>query len=112
MGPTDFQARMQDAARLGRLGADQAARTAETVEAPDELRTALGYWNEMIDIARQMTGKLIDESRNAEPPIPWTEIGSAVWDLLRRSTPALAVLQDRRPMNPKAATGSGIEGEG
>jgi hypothetical protein len=69
---------MQDAARLGRLGADQAAEAAETVEAPDELRAALGYWNEMIDIARHKTGKLIDESRNADPSIPWTEIGSAL----------------------------------
>ena len=78
MAPTDYQARMQDAARLGRLGADRAAEAAESVEAPDELRTALGYWNEMIDIARHKTGKLIDDSRNAEPPIPWTEIGSAL----------------------------------
>lgn len=78
MAPTDYQVRIQDSARLGRLGADQAARDATTAETPEDLRAALGYWNELIDIAREKTGELIDQSRNAEPPIPWTEIGSAL----------------------------------
>ena len=78
MAPSNYQRRMQDAAQLGERGADQAEQEAKAVQTPEDLREALGYWNAMIGIARHRTGELIDESRNAEPPVPWTEIGSAL----------------------------------
>ncbi len=75
---SDYQARVQDAAAAGRQGADRAHQDAEAVIEADDLREALGYWNEMIDVARHKTGELIDQSRQSNPPVPWTEIGSAL----------------------------------
>lgn len=74
---SDFQTRVQAATNLGRQGASRAETEADK-PTPDELREALGYWNEMIDIARNKTGELINESRNQEPPIPWPEIAAAL----------------------------------
>ena len=75
---SDFQKRVREAADSGRLGAEQAEKDAESADTPEDLREALGYWNEMIGIARTKTGELIDRSRSCDPPIPWTEIGSAL----------------------------------
>ncbi len=69
---------MKDAAELGELGAEQARQQADATETPDDVRQALGFWNEMIGVAKTKTGELIHQSRNAEPPVPWTEIGSAL----------------------------------
>ena len=75
---SDYQSRVQEAAAAGEQGAKQAHRDAEAVSAAEDLRESLGYWNEMIDVARRKTGELIDTSRQSDPPIPWTEIGSAL----------------------------------
>jgi len=75
---SEYQLRIQEAAALGQRGAERAQHEVDAIETPSELREGLGYWNAMIDVARHKTGELIDQSRNSDPPIPWTEIGSAL----------------------------------